>query len=359
MICFVIMPFGSSSRDQDGKRKLDQIYSAWIKPTVESVPIPGRETETLTCHRADMEVRPGDIITNIVEHLVTSDIVIADLTGQNPNVFYELGVRHSVRNNTILISESIDDIPFDLRGLRAIAYRYDPEHMLQFRDSLKTAVEKTVSEPQLIDNPVRRFLCDRAIEDLMRQSAPPGYDAVRNILSEMDNLKREFRQHHKQVREVMQLVTSVQDTDAQQPGLAADRLAEFEGIWISVKGGTFCARIVDGRLYIPYCYSGDAHLTGHYYRCTTVGNSLFGRFRWFEQPISGYAFLKVESKDKASGGWWYSEDVPREVHRDISRIDDSLPAMNALTWTRNKRRKKFPRWAEEYFEKQLYLRDST
>ncbi len=92
---------------------------------------------------------------------------------------------------------------------------------------------------------------------------------------------------------------------------------------------------------------------------SAVGNTLFGRFRWFNSQISGYAYFRVEHNDKAIGGWWYSEDVPIHLRRDISRIDDSLPGMTEVTWTRNKRRKRFPAWAEEYFENKEYLVDAT
>lgn len=356
MRCFVIMPFGSN--DPERKRKFDQIYSAWIKPTVESVIIPGTESQTLTCHRADIEVRPGDIITNIIDHLVNSDIVIADLTEKNPNVFYELGVRHSVRNNSILISENIEDIPFDLRGLRTIAYQYDPEHMLLFKAALESALGKIVSEPEAIDNPVRRFLCDRAIEDLMQQSAPPGYDAVQSILSDMNNLKRDFRLHQEQVREVMQIITAHRTPKTPpESDHAANSFANFEGIWNSASGGMHCARVVDSQLFIPYCYSYDTHLTGHYYQCSTIDSTLFCRFRWFDESFSGYVFLKLVSPDKAIGGWWYTQHVPSSVRRDMSRMDFSLPWINKTTWIRDKSIKQFPKWAENYFKQQMYLMD--
>jgi len=118
MQCFVIMPFGNPKVDPTRAQKLDAIYSQWIKPTVESISLTGLANDTIACHRADKEERPGEIISHIIENLTTSDIVIADLSGRNPNVFYELGVRQAVRSNTILILEDLDDIPFDLRGLR-------------------------------------------------------------------------------------------------------------------------------------------------------------------------------------------------------------------------------------------------
>ena len=152
MKCFVIMPFGDPSVDPANTRKLNHIYEEWIKPAVESIRVPRKKVARIDCHRADKAVRSGDIIRHVIEQLVTSDIVIADLTGKNPNVFYELGVRHAVSNNTILIAEDIEDIPFDLRSLRAIPYQFDPEHMLEFKRTLTKAVKQVLSEQDQIDN---------------------------------------------------------------------------------------------------------------------------------------------------------------------------------------------------------------
>jgi hypothetical protein len=158
------MPFGNPKKEKELAKKYEVIYSN-IKRTIESIRINGKEKGFVTCHRADKEVRPGEIITHVIENLVTSEIVIADLTGRNPNVFYELGVRHAVRNNAILIAEDLEDIPFDLRGLRTISYKYDPEGMMNFQNLLKETVEKKISETEKIDNPVRNFLYNREMEN--------------------------------------------------------------------------------------------------------------------------------------------------------------------------------------------------
>ena len=165
MKCFVIMPFGNPATDRDHAKKLDLIYSHWIKTAVESFVLP--DSTRIECHRADKSARPTEIITHVLENLVASDIVIADLSGRNPNVFYELGVRHAVNNNTILIADSVDDIPFDLRGLRTIAYKYEPEDMLKLQDSLKQAIKEILEQPKKIDNPVRKFLYDQEVEKLI------------------------------------------------------------------------------------------------------------------------------------------------------------------------------------------------
>ena len=136
MKCFVIMPFGNPNADAQHASRLESIYSNWIKPAIESATLPGTQYEKISCHRGDKTFRPGEVITHIIENLVSSEIVFADLSGKNANVFYELGVRHAVGNNCILISDNIDDVPFDLRPLRTIIYKYEPDSMLLLQDSL-------------------------------------------------------------------------------------------------------------------------------------------------------------------------------------------------------------------------------
>jgi hypothetical protein len=98
------MPFGNPDLDSKKAHRLELIYSEWIKPTVESIKYD--DVHPIQCHRADKILRPEEILSHIVENLVSADLVIADLSGRNANVYYELGVRHAVNNNTILISDN-------------------------------------------------------------------------------------------------------------------------------------------------------------------------------------------------------------------------------------------------------------
>lgn len=356
MKCFVIMPFGNPKIDPEQARKLELIYSQWIKPTVESIKCGANES--IVCHRADKELRPEEIITHIIENLITSELVIADLSGRNPNVFYELGVRHAVNNNTILIADDLDDIPFDLRGLRTIVYRYEPEQMLQLRNSLEQAIYEVLKEPDKIDNPVRRFLYNREVDKLIKQPTPPGYDVFKDIIAEMASLKAEVSNHVNEVRHVMKLITSTEKISAETAISHSLDLKFFEGVWRNKStGSTYYGRVVDGELFMPYCYHGDSYLTGHYYNLRVIGETLVGRFEWLdESEVSGYALQKVESENKLVGGWWYAQDVPKEMLNDVSRIDMSIPMMKKSILERGAPIKRFPRWAEEYFRKGLYRR---
>jgi len=351
MKCFVIMPFGNRQTEPDRARELDLLYDRLIKPAVESVAIPGRPGEHVVCHRGDKEPRPGEVITHIIENLVSADIAIADLTGRNANVFYELGVRHAVNDNTILIARTEEDIPFDLRGQRFFIYRLDLEGGLLLRDALVQAIEDILKAPKRVDNPVRRYLFDQEKEKIEARGTPPGYDVVKELLAEVASLRREFKEQLAEVRHIMNAVTGAQEVSPSARGPSVD-LRFLEGVWRAKPSDSLlCARLMkNGELLVPYAYGNAAELTGHYFNFRLIGDNLFARFAWLNgSAISGYALMRVESINRLVGGWWYSEDVPEEMLRDGTRIDHSLPGANKMVLERIAMQD-IPWWAEDYFK---------
>jgi nucleoside 2-deoxyribosyltransferase len=346
MRCFVIMPFGDEATDPEQAAEWEALYE-WIKRSVESVSVPGAD-ERIVCHRADKEVRPGQIIAHVVENLLDADIVIADLSGQRPNVFYELGVRHALHSNTIIIAQRMEDIPFDLRGQRAFVYHNNNlTHLLKLQDHLTKAVGTITSTPDFIDNPVGSFLQRRKVEASLSES-PSGYDVMKNMVAELASVKRGFEVVAEEVRRITRAVTA-----AEAPGPTADTgpqddLSFFEGVWTS-ETSMYCARVVRGELRVPYSYGGDSHLTAHFYNCKLIGDTFFARFEWLIGNISGYAFHTVVGDDRLEGGWWFSDEMPEEVVRDISRISAAIPGMNRSVWHRTAKTTRFPEWAEKYF----------
>ncbi len=129
-LCFVLMPF---------RKPFDEIYADHIKPTVERLP--------LDCRRADdiYGVRP--IMEDIWEQLCRSRVVVADLTGRNPNVFYEVGIAHTLGKPVVLIAQSMDDVPFDLRHHRVIVYGYTPPGARKLEEALERTLRGVVSIP--------------------------------------------------------------------------------------------------------------------------------------------------------------------------------------------------------------------
>lgn len=116
--CFVMMPSGNHGEYQHGPKEADYIYSDIITPAIHtafgSSPRIIREVDNRT---------PGAINKAIIEHIAESDLAIVDITGQNPNVFLELGIRYSLcQSTTILLRQERTAIPFDISNFRCIEY---------------------------------------------------------------------------------------------------------------------------------------------------------------------------------------------------------------------------------------------
>ena len=118
------MPFAAS---------FDGIWKTVIRPAVEDA---GDD-----CRRADDFFGPGTIIDDIVASIRSADYLIADLTGRNPNVFYELGFAHALEKPVILLTQESDDIPFDVRHQRLILYQDTAAGAAELRGMLNRSVD--------------------------------------------------------------------------------------------------------------------------------------------------------------------------------------------------------------------------
>jgi hypothetical protein len=94
----------------------------------------------LTIARADDFFTTEQVVDEIWTALLDTKIVIADCTGRNPNVFYELGLAHAVGKPAILITQNNDDVPFDLRHRRYIKYELTPRGMKRFEEELEDTI---------------------------------------------------------------------------------------------------------------------------------------------------------------------------------------------------------------------------
>jgi hypothetical protein len=130
---FVMMPFHD---------ELKPIYEGHIRAVTKSL--------GLHVARADDFFTTGSIMADIWSAINSAAIIIADCTGRNPNVFYEIGLAHARGKATILITQTMDDIPFDLRHLRVITYDFNPHDMDKFDEALgKMISELSRSAPTL------------------------------------------------------------------------------------------------------------------------------------------------------------------------------------------------------------------
>jgi tetratricopeptide (TPR) repeat protein len=112
---FVVMPFGTKPDDKGNPIDFNRVYLDYIKPALEAA--------GLSVFRADQERRAGDILTDMFQELLVADLVVADLTINNPNVWYELGVRHALRSRgVVLVCGGRVTTAFDLYTNRKLRY---------------------------------------------------------------------------------------------------------------------------------------------------------------------------------------------------------------------------------------------
>jgi len=134
-ICFVISPIGEEGSAT--RVRSDQILKHIITEPVSQL---GYEVI-----RADKISEPGIITTQIIEYIVDAELVIADLTEHNPNVFYELAIRHAMRKPLVQMIRKGDIIPFDVAATRVIQFD------LQNLDSVAAAKEEILSQVKSIE----------------------------------------------------------------------------------------------------------------------------------------------------------------------------------------------------------------
>ncbi len=131
--CFVVMPF-------DPLFKV--MYDRVIQPAVEEL--------NIECIRGDEIYSKQSIVGDIWKALREAKFVIAELTGRNPNVLYEIGLAHALGKPIILLTRNEEDVPFDLKGLRYTFYDIsDPFWGENLKSSLRTMVQNVRDQPDL------------------------------------------------------------------------------------------------------------------------------------------------------------------------------------------------------------------
>ncbi|MBI2860111.1 MAG: hypothetical protein HYX91_01225 [Chloroflexi bacterium] len=146
--CFVIMPISSTASCSEDEWA--EIFKHMIKPAVTGSGV------GFVCERT--KPRTGSFIKDILEQLNKADVVIADLTDRNPNVCYELGIRHTLKNRTIIIAQDIAHVPSDLRSYWVVEYKKDLTGADDFKKKVRSILREMQKYPDKSDSPVADFL---------------------------------------------------------------------------------------------------------------------------------------------------------------------------------------------------------
>ncbi len=147
--CLVICPFGQEGSAT--RKRSDYVFKNVIKPVADA--------EGYKAYRSIDYTIPGEITAQVVKDLYQADLVVADLTESNPNVFYELALRHTVAKPFILISDDVSNIPFDIATLNVIQVDrvLDLEKGIAVQNEIRNQMQRINSEEASFENDASRL----------------------------------------------------------------------------------------------------------------------------------------------------------------------------------------------------------
>lgn len=342
MRVFVIMPIGDRSLDEQHAEKFACIYDA-IHEAVVNFRLEDGLAGSLSCKLASQDTRTGDIIAHILGDIASSDIVIADISDNNPNVLYELGVRHSVRDGTIIITQDLAKAPFDLKTLRILPYSYSIAGLQQLRRDLHARLYEVLKPRRVPDSPVLRYLREIGAHSANFRPTPQWVNST-DLIQTIEASRLALIKVTGQARGLAESFTArPQEAQRRQRPI---RLTD--SIWTTEDGSRLYVLRKVGGEFIGACGSRgeNADLLGTFHNVKSAGDRVVGRFRWVNDSAEGCVSLESLSSRRLEGGWWYIQDTP-DV--SLSGSPSDLASMNPLTLVRTRLNEPLPRWAELFF----------
>jgi hypothetical protein len=230
--CFFIAPIGKEGTSE--RNRSDGILEFIVARAAEEL--------GLTAIRGDQISEPGQITLQVIDHVLGARAAVADLTYLNPNVFYELAVRHTARLPTTLIAEKGCDLPFDIAQMRTIFFDHTD---LRSADSCRIAIVAQLREALdkgIVDSPITTSVDVRALQG--------GNEAERNIaelVTTVEDISKVQRLTLEQVHLTLEWVNQVR-LDPPRSGLSAgtlrDREAAFEDMQLALREAAAASGII-------------------------------------------------------------------------------------------------------------------
>lgn len=188
--CFVVSPIGDA--DSQDRRRADGVLDEIIRPALE---------DDYDVERADHDKTPGIVTDAIIGSLIEADLVVADLTDLNPNVMYELAIRHATAKPVIQMMEVGGKLPFDIQVQNTVFFRVDLAGRSGAIHSLQAAEKAIIDNPNM-GNPIRRAAQFRALQASGDSSDRTIGDALQAIFQEIALFRAELTPRQSGIRVV-------------------------------------------------------------------------------------------------------------------------------------------------------------
>ena len=158
--CFVVTPIGAPNSPV--RRNTDGLLNSVLEPVLKGAPF------NFIVKAAHQESEGGSITRSVIQHLLEDDLVVADLTGLNPNVMYEVAVRHAIRKPIVLLTQDLRTLPFDIADQRTLEYVNDLAGVKELQETLRELCSQAMKE-ESPDNPIAR-VANKAVLQLGEHS---------------------------------------------------------------------------------------------------------------------------------------------------------------------------------------------
>ena len=178
-LCFIVTPIGPDNSEI--RRSTDGLLRAVLEPVLKEK---GYKVEV--AHEIDT---PGSITDQVINRILESDLVVANLTGLNPNVMYELAIRHCAALPVIVVADKTTNLPFDIVAERTIFYSNDMHGVVDLIASLERAVDDVEGKDIGADNPVYRAHRSKVIKDELMSKDAGDANLVKFVLDKLDSFE--------------------------------------------------------------------------------------------------------------------------------------------------------------------------
>lgn len=180
--CFIITPIGGVGSAV--RRKTDGIIEEVIEPILAEVGY-----KIVVSHRIE---ESGSVTNAIIRGVYESDLVIANLTGNNPNVMYEVALRHASAKPIIHITENISELPFDINDQRTIEYTDDMAGACKLKEDLKKQIQN-IKYDEVAENPVTHALEKKNLVNIPEASSKDLSELLYQLLDNVKHIKNEMK----------------------------------------------------------------------------------------------------------------------------------------------------------------------
>ncbi|MEM8723408.1 MAG: hypothetical protein AAGE84_29680 [Cyanobacteria bacterium P01_G01_bin.39] len=205
---FLVTPIGSS--DSPERKNSDRLLEWVIEPVCNEL--------DLKVERADKLSSPGRITNQIAEKVVNSELVIADLTGLNPNVMYEVGVRHGKHMSIVQLATHGTKLPFDILDIRTVFYKLDLDNVNNAKSELAKLAKEALEGKSI---PFSTGIDKTSNVDIEQENS---VNSVLNIMADtLSIIQRDVREGRQENRQYVELlykhILEIQDTKNTEVGL--------------------------------------------------------------------------------------------------------------------------------------------